>query len=54
MNDENLYFSRHKPYFMDTIDELFIYTEEQKEVLLQDLEDDLEEELNEEIEEEND
>ena len=42
-NDEYLYNQRHNSGFSDLIDELFIYTEEQKDELIQDLTDDLEE-----------
>lgn len=39
-NDEGLYNMRHKRNFLNTIDELFIYTDDQLEVLKQDLEED--------------
>lgn len=42
INDEGLYTMRHKPGFIDLLDELFIYTDEQKAELIQDLEDDKE------------
>ncbi len=43
-NDEDLYLERHRRGFLNVIDELFIYTDAQLEVLKQDLADDLEEE----------
>ena len=42
-NDEFLYNGRHKSYFIKEIEEFFIYTPEQLEVLIQDIQDDLEE-----------
>lgn len=42
-NDEGLYRMRNKPYLKETLDEYFIYTDEQYEVLLQDIEEDNEE-----------
>lgn len=43
-NDEILYLSRHNDNFFDLIDDEFIYTDEQKDVLIQDLSDDKDEE----------
>jgi len=43
MNDESLYLERHKPDFIELIDEYFIYTDEQKSVLIEDLADELSE-----------
>lgn len=43
-NDEYLYAIRHRRIFMQTIEKYFLYTEEQLEVLKQDLESDLIEE----------
>lgn len=42
-NTESLYEGRHWPGFFETIDDLFVYTEAQMDVLKQDLADDLEE-----------
>jgi len=42
-NDETLYRMRRKSYFFETLKELFIYTEEQLEVLKNDLQADSEE-----------
>lgn len=41
-NDEGLYNERKYSSFLDTIDEFFIYTDEQLSVLIQDLTDDAE------------
>lgn len=43
-NDESLYLYRHSRNLWDVLDELFIYTQEQKEELEQDLIDDAGEE----------
>jgi len=45
MNDEGLYIDRHKSWFISQLEELFLFTDEQLEVLKQDLEDDLKESL---------
>jgi len=44
-NEQGLYLARHEPYIFDLIDEYFIYTDEQKAVLIEDLEADLNEQL---------
>ena len=43
-NDEYLYNNRHRSFFKSIIDETFVYTAEQWDVLSDDLQDDLEEE----------
>lgn len=43
-NDEGLYLMRRKSYFFETLEEFFIYTPEQLDVLKEDLKADLEEE----------
>ena len=43
-NDEGLYNDRHKPWFIDSLDDLFIFSSEQLKELKQDIQDDLEEE----------
>jgi len=43
-NDEYLYKRRHNYHFLDLVKEMFLFTEEQEETLIQDLEDDLNEE----------
>jgi len=50
-NDEGLYKQRHRSYFIDDIKEFFIFTDEQLEVLQQDLQDELDEENKEDSEE---
>jgi len=42
-NDEGLYKMRHKRYFMETINDLFVYTSDQLSVLEEDLAEDLKE-----------
>ena len=37
LNDEYLYRQRNRPSFIETVKELFIYTDEQLEVLKQDI-----------------
>lgn len=44
-NDEGLYRMRHNSQFIGMLNDLFIFTDEQLEVLEQDLDDDLKEEL---------
>jgi len=44
-NDEYLYRQRHKNSLGETLDQLYIYTPEQYQELLQDLEDDLQADL---------
>jgi hypothetical protein len=39
-NDENLYRMRNRSYFIDIIQDHFLYTDEQLDILLQDLNDD--------------
>ena len=42
-NDEFLYKARNYSYFLDSIKDMFIYTDPQLDVLIQDINDDLEE-----------
>jgi hypothetical protein len=43
-NDQGLYEDRHGKWFISTLDELFVYTEEQLDILKDDLVEDLKEE----------
>jgi len=40
MNDEALYSIRHEPFLWEVLDEIYDYTEEQKNVLIEGLEND--------------
>jgi hypothetical protein len=42
-NDASFYFNRHRHWFIESLDEFFVYTDEQLEVLKQDIAEDLEE-----------
>lgn len=44
-NTESLYWDRHKPLFLQDINELFVFTKEQLEVLKKDLFDDKKDEV---------